>query len=85
MGFKKSVFILTLVMFLTGCSKLTKVNYEKLEVGMNQNEVSEVIGSSENCSKSMGTLTCIWGDEEDKHIKVRFIGDAAVTFSNHGL
>ncbi len=72
-------------MFLSGCSKLTKINYEKLEIGMSQDEVKAIIGSSDNCSKTMGTLTCIWGDEENKHIKIRFIADAAVTFSNNKL
>jgi hypothetical protein len=85
MRLKGILIIIPFIVFLSACSKLTKDNYEKLEVGMSQDEVKAIIGSSGNCAKSMGTLTCIWGSEEGKHIQVRFIADAAVTFSNNGL
>ncbi|WP_278383183.1 outer membrane protein assembly factor BamE domain-containing protein, partial [Alteromonas mediterranea] len=31
---------------LTGCSKLTKENYDKLEMGMTQDEVESILGSA---------------------------------------
>lgn len=85
MNIKNILFVLPLILLLAACSKLTKENYDKLEVGMSQKEVNAIIGSSDNCSTTLGTLSCVWGDEQGKHIKVRFIADAAVTFSNNGL
>jgi hypothetical protein len=70
---------------LSACSKLTKENYDKLEMGMSQQEVEAVIGSADNCSKTMGTLACTWGDENAKHVKIVFMGDKAITFNYDGL
>ncbi|KGK00643.1 hypothetical protein [Thalassotalea sp. ND16A] len=85
MKFKNVLFMLSAIMLLSACSKLTKDNYQQLEVGMSEGEVKAILGSADNCSQNIGTLTCVWGDEESKHIKVRFIADAAITFSNNGL
>ena len=70
---------------LSACSKLTKENYDKLEMGMSQEEVEAVIGSADNCGKTMGTLACTWGDENAKHVKIVFMGDKAITFNYEGL
>ncbi|WP_338517180.1 DUF3862 domain-containing protein [Alteromonas gracilis] len=70
---------------LSACSKLTKENYDKLEMGMSQEEVEAVIGSADNCGKTMGTLACTWGDENAKHVKIVFMGDKAITFNYDGL
>ena len=70
---------------LTGCSKLTKENYDMLEMGMTQEEVETILGSADNCGKTLGTLACVWGNEEAKHVKVVFMGDKAVTFTYDGL
>jgi len=42
-------------------------------------------GCSNNCSKTMGAVSCVWGNEEAKHVKIVFMGDKAVTFSYDGL
>lgn len=70
---------------LTACSKLTKENYDKLEMGMSLEEVSAVLGSADNCSEAIGTQSCIWGKEDAKHISIVFMGDKAITFSYEGL
>ena len=54
-------------------------------MGMSQDEVSSVIGAADNCSKTMGAVSCVWGNEEAKHVKIVFMGDKAVTFSYDGL
>jgi len=33
----------------------------------------------------MGAVSCVWGNEEAKHVKIVFMGDKAVTFSYDGL
>ncbi|MEW9798223.1 DUF3862 domain-containing protein [Alteromonas sp. CYL-A6] len=81
----RKILIGAAVLLLAGCSKLNIENYEKLEAGMSQAEVEAIIGSADNCSKTLGTLACIWGDEKATHIKIGFIGDKAVTFSYEGL
>ena len=70
---------------LTACSKLTKENYDKLEMGMTQDEVEAIIGSADNCGKTMGAMACTWGNEDSKHVKIVFMGDKAVTFTYDGL
>lgn len=80
--------IITLVvgaLLLAGCSKLNKENYDKLETGMSQAEVEAVIGTADNCSKSLGTVSCLWGDENGKNVKVVFMADKAIGFSYDGL
>ena len=81
----KIIAIMFGALALTACSKLTKENYDKLEMGMTQEEVEAVLGSADNCGKTMATLACTWGDEEAKHIKIVFMGDKAVTFNYDGL
>jgi hypothetical protein len=84
MKFKSLLAITALSLTLAGCGGLNKENYDKLTVGMKFEEVTDVMGSPESCSETLGTKRCIWGDEE-KHIKVSFIADNATFFSNKGL
>ncbi|MBO7921636.1 DUF3862 domain-containing protein [Alteromonas sp. KS69] len=81
----KIALCLLTALVLTGCSKLNKENYDKLKMGMSKDEVSSVIGAADNCSKTMGAVSCVWGNEEAKHVKIVFMGDKAVTFSYDGL
>ena len=79
------LFTIASIVLLSACSKITKENYDKLELGMSKEEVQAVIGGSDSCDESLGTLTCVWGNKDGKHIKVRFVADAAITYSNSGL
>ncbi|QJR79542.1 DUF3862 domain-containing protein [Alteromonas pelagimontana] len=74
-----------MALLVTACSKVSKENYEKLDAGMTQQQVEDVLGSADNCKKTLGTLSCVWGQESEKHIKVMFMADKAVTFSYEGL
>ena len=80
----KSLLVL-LVLLVAGCSKLTMANYQQLKVGMSYAEVSSVIGSANECQESLGTNRCVWGDEDGVYVKINFISDAAVLFSQDGL
>ena len=85
MKFKSISSAIALSVLLAGCgSSLTKENYEKLSVGMDYTEVTAVIGDPDNCSETLGTKRCTWGDDS-KNIKVSFIADKATLFSNNGL
>ena len=77
--------VTTAVLCLSGCSKLTKVNYDKIEMGMVKPDVEIVLGPADYCDQSFGTYTCIWGDREGQYIEIKFIAGRASVFSYEGL
>ncbi|WDE04867.1 DUF3862 domain-containing protein [Thalassomonas viridans] len=81
----KKILLLSAVLMLSACSKLTSENYDKLKMGMSAEEVKTILGEPDNCSEALGTKSCIWGNEEATYIKVSFVADNAATFSNNGL
>jgi hypothetical protein len=76
--------LLALLFFTAGCSKVTKENYDKLEMGMEYSKVTAFLGSPASCQESIGVKSCIWGDET-KNIRVNFLGDQIVVISSTGL
>ena len=87
MGKKLRLFMLALVgtmLFSGGCSKLTQENYDKLKIGMEYSEVTALLGNPDNCTDSMGTKSCTWGNET-KNIKVNFLAGKTMVFSSTGL
>ncbi|USD39824.1 DUF3862 domain-containing protein [Ferrimonas sp. SCSIO 43195] len=72
------------VLLLSGCSRITQENYDKLELGMSKADVEAVIGRADDCSGSMGTETCVWGTDQ-RQIKVGFAADRAMLFTHKGL
>ncbi|GAC14820.1 hypothetical protein GLIP_2192 [Aliiglaciecola lipolytica E3] len=54
-------------------------------MGMIKSDVEMILGKSEDCKVVIGTYTCIWGNEEDKYIKVSFIMDRAAVITHKGL
>lgn len=69
---------------LLGCSKLTRENYEKIEVGMAYEAVVGIIGEPDTCDAALGTKKCIWGTEE-KNITISFMGEQVIMPSYKGL
>ena len=86
--FKNKIFIVIFLticfLFFSGCSELTKGNYDKIKLGMDYSEVFEILGNADECSVKLGVKNCIWG-AESKYIKINFIADKIVLFSNKGL
>ena len=76
--------LLVAFLFVAGCGKITKYNYDKLEMGMEYSEVTALLGDPNSCTESLGVKSCIWGNET-KNIKVNFLGDQTVVFSSTGL
>jgi hypothetical protein len=81
----KTLIILTTALLVVACSRLTTENYKQLKMGMAQAEVENIIGSADKCDKSLGTLSCIWGEQNGRHIKVSFVADKAIMFAHEGL
>jgi hypothetical protein len=83
--FRYFIIVLVAVLLLaTGCSKLTKENYEKISMGMNYDEVISILGDADECSGAVGVENCTWGGGE-KYIKINFVGKKVVLFSSKGL
>lgn len=81
----KKISLLVVVLLLSACSKLTLTNYDSLELGMSVEEIEQIIGSVDECSETLGTRACYWGDKEGTYIKVTFVAGSAVAFSNQGI
>ena len=81
---KKFLVPLFLLIGLTGCSQVTQENYDNIKMGMNFEEITDVLGDADRCDEKLGTRNCVWGDEK-VFIKVSFVGDNAILFSNDGL
>ncbi|WP_218353520.1 outer membrane protein assembly factor BamE domain-containing protein [Alteromonas lipotrueiana] len=83
--FRNVLMVVSTLAFISGCSKLTRENYQKLEPGMSQQQVENVLGEAQACSKMVGALNCRWGEEDGTFIKVVFMADKAVAFSFENL
>ncbi len=80
----KKLMLLGMLLWITACSKLSMDNYQLLKVGMEYDEVTQVIGAPTQCEETLGTRNCIWGDDAQS-IKATFIAQKAVMFSHKGL
>jgi hypothetical protein len=76
--------LLTILLLTPGCSKITKENYDRLEIGMEYSEVITLLGKPDSCADTMGAKSCIWGNEA-KNIKVNFLAEKTVIFSSVGI
>ena len=74
----------TALLLITGCSKVTKENYDKLKIGQDYDQVVEILGKADECGGAMGIKDCRWGDDK-RHISVKFAGNKVVIFSAKGL
>ena len=77
------VMILALLI-LTGCSKLSKENYDKIQVGMSYAQVTNILGKATKCDSIAGISDCIWGDEK-QYIKVKLVADKVMFMHSQGL
>ena len=70
------IFILCLL-WCVGCNKVTKENYQKLGLGMDYSEVTNILGATSECNDSTLFKTCTWGSKEES-IKATFVMDKLV-------
>lgn len=82
---KKRYLLMTLsVLLMSGCSKVTKENYDRIKTGMSYEEVVKLIGKPEACSETLGISGCEWKNGEAT-VSVKFIADQATIISADGL
>lgn len=78
------IVALSLLVTLSGCSKLTMENYSKIKAGSAYAEVVRILGKPDNCSEALFVRNCVWGNEE-KNITVNFVGDKVVLTSSKNI
>lgn len=84
-----TVFMLCTQVMFAGCSNngrssVSKVNYNKLKMGMSYEEVITILGAGNSCDNAEGDRSCIWGDET-KNIGVQFVGGRVAFITSKGL
>ena len=78
------IFMVLVMFFMIGCSNLSKVNYDKIQIGMPYNNVIEILGKADKCDALAGMSDCTWGDEK-RFIKVKFIADKVMFMHSQGI
>ncbi len=81
---QRCVLFVVLAALLTGCSKLTQTNYEKLKAGMGYDEVVKILGKPDKCSGALFAKSCTWGNDQ-KNVTVSFVGDKVVVYASKNL
>jgi hypothetical protein len=79
--------VLMLVVFVSlvsGCTRLTQENYDKLKIGMGYDEVVSILGKPDSCSDTLVARSCIWGNEQ-RNITVNFIGNKIMLYASKSL
>ena len=69
---------------LAACSKVNMENYNRLKTGQGYDEIVAVLGQPTRCDEVLGVRQCLWGDEQ-RGIKVGFVGNTALTLSANNL
>ncbi len=71
-------------LFIAGCSKLNRDNYDKVKVGMDYDQVVAIIGAPDKCDAALGAKNCVWGSEK-KNITIKFLADKVAIPTMKGL
>lgn len=79
----KSLLLCTLLL-LTGCSKITLENYDKLKTGMSYEAAIAILGTPSTCDEVLGVKNCRW-DHPPSHIAVSFLGGKILLTSAENL
>lgn len=80
----RPLILLSALLLLAACSKVTEQNYAKLSAGMAKSEVQALLGKPTECAGALGMSSCSWGDDKAS-ISVQFAADKVVLFSGQGL
>jgi len=78
------VLLLSALLLIVACSKLTPENYSKIKMSMPYDQVVELIGKPDQCDGAMGIKDCTWGGKK-KQINVKFLNENVIFFTATGL
>lgn len=73
-----------LFIFLLACSKVTKENYQRLQIGMSYREVVALLGKPIRKAEIIDKVQYTWQDKE-KVVKIKFKDERVVSFSKKGF
>lgn len=76
--------IILVISSLSGCSRITQENYNKIKVGMEYDEVISILGKPTSCSSVFKATNCAWGNEK-RSIEISLVTDRVVLLSSKGL
>ena len=78
------ILMVLVMFFIVGCSNVSKVNYDKIQMGMPYAKVIDILGKADKCDALAGMSDCTWGDEK-RFIKVKFIAEKVIFMHSQGL
>jgi len=78
------IICLAPMLILLGCSKINQENYDKLQVGMEYDEVLKILGKPDNCESILNMKNCIW-EESSKSITIQLVADKVVFLFGQGI
>jgi hypothetical protein len=79
----RTVMATSLLLVVLGCSKLTLDNYNKITTGMTYEEVTQLIGSPDECDDVMGVR--LRSGATKRSVNVSFLGGKVLLFSSSNL
>lgn len=80
----RHLVLLSCVLLLSACSKVSEANYAKLTSGMSRAEVQSLLGAPTECAGALGISSCTWSNDTSS-ISVQFAADKVLLFSGQGL
>ncbi|KFL34278.1 MULTISPECIES: outer membrane protein assembly factor BamE [unclassified Sulfurospirillum] len=78
------IMIALAVLIFTGCTKVSKENYDKIQVGMSYTQVTDILGKATHCDAMVGVSDCTWGDAKH-YIKVKLVADKVMFMHSVGI
>ena len=78
------IFLAAICLALSGCSKVTQENYEKIKVGMTYEQVTDILGKPTASESGLGMKHCVWKDGE-KAIDIKMLADKVVFLKSRNL
>lgn len=80
---KRMLMVLPLL-WLAGCDRVNQENYNKLEMGMQYDDVVTLLGEPAQCDALLMAKSCVWGTES-RLIDIKFADNKVILFSSAGL
>lgn len=78
------ISVWSLLCALSGCDRVTRDNYNRLSVGMEYDDVVDILGQPTACRSLLQARSCTWEDAP-RVITIQFVGDKVAVFSSRGL
>ena len=79
------IFLLVTVLIpISGCEKVTIGNCHKIHIGMDYKEVKRILGDPTGCESALGARHCVW-KSNNKKIEINTIADKVIAHSSSNL